>query len=158
MEIPRHFFHRQSWLSIIFGILTVLGSFAIFALGAQLFWVGLMTLMFGGAFISLGSRNVLNYQEYTQWILAQIYNKTEKNEFTLSFDKLKIQILKIMSENQKKKETTDKKRLQEGILGQNPYFTRCFDHLLESGLIENTRNDFYHIPESKLSEVEGIIK
>ena len=63
-----------------------------------------------------------------------------------------------MLENQKKKETTDKKRLQEGILGQNSYFTRYFDHLLESGLIENTRNDFYHIPESKLSVVEGIIK
>ncbi len=158
MEIPDHIFHRQSWLSIIFGILTILGSFAIFALGAQLFWVGLMTLMFGAVFISLGARNVIKPQEYTTWIMAQIYNQSEKKEFTLDIDELKIQILKIMLDNQKKKETTDKKRLQLGVLGKNPYFPRCFDLLIESGLVEITRNDIYHIPTSKLSEVEDIIK
>ena len=157
MEIPKYLFHRQSWLSIIFGILTILGSFAIFAMGTQLFWIGLMTLMFGAIFISLGARNVLNPKEYTTWLMSQIYNEVSKKEFVSDIDELKIQILKIVFDNQKKNETTDKKRLLNGVLGKNPYFARCFDMLVNSELIEEVRNDNYHIPESKLSEVENII-
>ncbi len=79
-SIPEYVFHRQSWLSIIFGILTILGSFVIFAMGQQLFWVGLMTLMFGACFISLGSRNVIDPKSYAIWISSQIYNKVDKND------------------------------------------------------------------------------
>ena len=158
MEIPDYLFHRQSWLCIIFGILAILGSFAIFAMGTGLLWVGLMTLIFGACFISLGAKNVINQQEYTIWIMSQIYNQVEKKELASDIDELKIQILKIMLDNQKKKETTDKKRLQYGVLGKNPYFIRCFDLLIESGLVERTRNDIYYIPTSKLSQVEDIIK
>ncbi len=157
MEIPDYLFHRQSWLSIILGILIILGSFGIFSMGQQLVFVGFMTLAFGICFISLGARNVIKLQEYTTWIISQIYNEIDKKDTTVDIDQLRKQILKVMLNDHKNKDPTYKKQLMFGFLGKNPYFIRCFGLLVESGVIENIKDDIYCIPESKLSEAKNII-
>lgn len=115
-------------------------------------------MMFGICFVSLGARHVTHPEQYTIWFMSQIYQLNEKEKFVSEIDELKIKILKIMLDTQKKGKTIEREVLSHGILGQSLYFDQCFEMIVDSGLIEKVRGNKYYIPQSKILEVENIIK
>ena len=144
-------------VAVIFGILIILGSFVMFVIDPSQYMTTLIDLVFGICFISLGMRNIIYPQEYTIWLMTQIYNQVEKNELVLNIEELKKEILKIIFNKQKHGNNINAEFLEELISEKNISSLRCLNMLIDPGMIEKRKGN-YHIPESELDNIEDIIK